>query len=144
MIIELVKVSIDTDGNWESHRKDINKETHCFCNDDKPVQWFTQKQGREGHDRFYHLHYNKDGSQLKKIDSWDDPPDVYKQVKKVKGEKEVCYFTKQDEKLEYCMVTEKDYSASSSENHTTWWKQGWHEPAHQALPIKNKPWWKFF
>jgi len=59
MIIECGKVTIDTDQAWAEHRVTINKKTHCFCNDDKPVQWFTQPLGSGGRDRFYHLHYNK-------------------------------------------------------------------------------------
>lgn len=138
MIVECGKVSIDTDQAWAGHRVAINKKTHCFCEDDKPVQWFTQPQGRGGRNRFYHLHYNTKGTELQKITSWDDPPHVYKEVKKLKGEKEVCYFTKQDEKLEYCMVKERDYDAPYSENDMTRWKKSDKESIHQALPFETK------
>jgi len=144
MIVECGKVVIDTDQAWAEHRVTINKKAHCFCNDDKPVQWFTQPLGSGGRDRFYHLHYNKKGDALQKIDSWDDPPPRYKEVRKVKGDKEVCYFTKQDERLEYCMVKERDYSVIS-ENPMTHWKEGWTEQKHrEERETKSKPWWKFF
>lgn len=138
------EVVIDTDLGWEEHRVIINKKTHCFCNDDEPIQWFTQRQASNGtRNRFYHLYYNKTGTELKKLTSWDDPEPKYKNVKRVKGEKDVCYFTKQDKKLEYCMVPERDYSRIS-ENPITHWKKGWAEPAHQALPLEKKKRFGFF
>jgi len=144
MIIDCGKVEIDTDLNWEEHRKIINKKTHCFCDDDDPVQWFTQREAREGGSRYYHLHYNKDGTELKRITSWDEAPDVYKEVKKVKGEDNICYFTKNDHKLEYCMVKEKDYDAPSSENTMTHWEKGWNpEKAKDMVLPKKKHWWNF-
>ena len=144
MIVQLGKVTIDTSQAWAEHRKTINRKTHCFCEDDSPVQWFTQRQASEGtRNRFYHLYYNKKGTELQKITSWDDPQPVYKEVKKLRGEKEVCYFTKQDEKLEYCMVKERDYSIIS-ENPVTHWEKGWAEPAYQALPIQKKKRFGFF
>ena len=145
MIIDCGKVSIDTGLDHKAHKQAIERKTSFQCEEDKPVYWFTQRM--EGTTRYFHLHYNKSGTELQKIDSWDEAPDRYKKIKKIKGEETMCYFMRQEVKeqeLEYEWVKEKDYGAPISENPLVQWEKGWSEPAYQALPIKKKPWWKFF
>ena len=146
MIVQCGKVSIDTDMDHVAHKTAIEKKTGFHCEEDKPVYWFTQKEGVDGADRYFHLRYNKAGTELQKIDSWDEAKDRMKKVKKIKGGEKMCYFMRQGAKgkEEYEWVDEKDYGAPIAENEIVHWEKGWSEPAYGVNPIKKKPWWKFF
>jgi len=139
MIIKLGKVVIDTSLDHEAHKKEIDSKTTFFCYDDQPIQWFTQPSPEaKGKDRFFHLKYNKEGSELKKITSFDYIGHGKKMVRKRKIVDGECYFSKnkpQESCDVYEMVEETDFSTPVSINDKTWWKEGWTEPAHQALPI---------
>lgn len=144
MIVECVKVKIDTDEDHKGHKLSIEKTTDFYCEEDKPIYWFVQRV--DNRKRFFHLHYNKSGTELKEITSWDEADDRYKKVRRLKdGGEKMCYFMRQEVKdPEYEWVKEKDYGGPVSQNPITHWKKGWSEPAYQANPIEKKPWWKFF
>jgi hypothetical protein len=107
LIVECRNVKIDTEKDHAVHKEAINAVTTMHCDKDKPRYWFTQIVDDEY--RFYHLHYNRKGTKLKKIEYWNK---IDRQVKKrVVKDKDSCYFEKKKLKKEYetITITETNY-----------------------------------
>ena len=142
MIVELGKVLIDTSLDHEAHKIAIERRTTFYCRDDEPIQWFTQPSPDiKGKDRFFHLYYNEEGSELKKITSYDYLGHGKKIVRKRKNVDDKCCFSRnkpQEECDVYELVEETDFSTPIATHDKTLWEKGWAEPAHQALPITQE------
>jgi len=142
MIVQCGKVVIDTSLDHEAHKKTIQNKTTFFCRDDEPIQWFTQPSpDLKGKDRFFHLTYNKEGSELKKIACYDYIGHGKKMVRKRKNGDDKCYFSRNKPPTEcdvYELVEEPDLSTPLATPDVILWEEGWTEPAHQALPITQE------
>lgn len=125
MIIECGKINIDTTLTHVEHKKAIESVTTFFCDSHDPVYWFTQNVGN--YTRFFHLRYNKNGTKLKKIDSWERIPDNERKMKKVKVYEgtEGCYFTKNDKTQKFHYEEERDYKDISRDQQTHWKRSFW-------------------
>ena len=128
MIVDCATVQIDTDEGHEEHKKAVRGKSYTgmMCDSTSPKQFFTQKV--DGYERFYELHYNKDGDKLKKIDYWDKKKDSERKKKYTKVSKngDDCYFSKRlkdDEEFEWKETLD-------------WWDIG-----HPHVTIWRRHWW---
>jgi hypothetical protein len=127
MIIDCGSVRIDTEEDHEAHKNAVRgkSDSGMLCSRSSPKQFFTQLV--DGYTRFYDLHYNKDGSKLKKIEYWDKKKDSERKKKYIKEPKNAdnCYFSKQlkgDE--EYVIREELDFW-DIAHPHVTVWRRHW-------------------
>ena len=118
MKLKFGNVVIDTLANREEHAKAIESHGNLHCSPDEPYYFFTYDLPN-GDDRFVHIHYNNEGTQLIKIRSWDHVSRTWVEMK-VKAEQ--CYFTKNDEtKWKTTRVLDnKPWSV----NNYIWWING--------------------